>query len=335
MITVRKERSFDKIKKIWEQLYRNNRELSYYQSPEYAQTLWHNIFPYLFILNVIPEFYVFSKEDRTILILPLFKKILKHKYVLFGLKAGVGYLDAIYESTIADEDFATCFKVLGEKIPKAKIQFEHVRIDTNFGKWLVKNGGVLSEEGCTEITLPDRYEDYKSLLSKHMRQNMRTAYNRLNTDGATYSFEYYDYKEIFPKLNQALQNMYVERQISKYGKSKLYRFFVRYVDLGTKIHTAKMIKEKVFVLYINGEVAAYYDAIYAEDTVIVPRLAIAEGFERYSPGIMLINESIKVLISEGVRKLDLTHGTEHYKMAMGGKINNCVRGIIRDGKVWA
>lgn len=327
---VEKTESFNEIEEVWNELYRGNKLAKYYQSSEYMRTSWENLAPYRFILRVKPVFYIFSQDKKAIFILPLFKEIFRNKYVLYGRKAGLGYLDGIYRDNISIDDITKCFDALKTKVQGISIDVEHVRESVPFGKWLLKNGGRISEEGCTELMLPDSYEDYYGSLSKHMKQNIRTAYNRLKTDKGEFEIQYYDYTDMPDELYAKLQGMYIDRQVIKYGKSGLYSFFVKYVDLGTKIQKAKKIKEKAFVLYINGKIAAFYDAIYDErETVIVPRLAIADGFNRYSPGVMLINESIKTLIEGGIKCVDLTHGTEPYKLSMGGISHKCVEGEIK------
>lgn len=53
---------------------------------------------------------------------------------------------------------------------------------------------------------------------------------------------------------------------------------------------------------------------------MVPRLAINPKFSRYSPGIILINETMKLCESEfGYTEFDLSKGIEQYKIAMGGE----------------
>lgn len=52
---------------------------------------------------------------------------------------------------------------------------------------------------------------------------------------------------------------------------------------------------------------------------IIPRLAINDKYKSYSPGILLINETIKFLISNNkIHTLDLSQGEEEYKYKMGG-----------------
>lgn len=328
MITVDRKNSFNEIKDLWSELYHDKNEKTYYQSPEYMQVSWDNLFPYRFILRIKPIFFVFSQDSRVIFILPLFKYMCKNRYTLYGKKAGFGYLDGAYRKDITEDDFMECFEKLREYLKTAAIDIRQVRACTPLGKWLLSRGCHLGEEGYTTINLPGEYDDYFPSLSKHMRQNIRTSYNRLKTDGGTFELICCGYKTMPDDLRDALQKLYLNRQVEKYGKSILYKYFVKYVDLGTKIQRTDKIEEKAFILYIDGKVAAFYDAIYDADTVLVPRLAISEDFERYSPGVMLINESIKILINEKKRCLDLTHGTEKYKLSMGGEIYNCVEGSL-------
>lgn len=329
MISITLSKSFYTIEKEWEELYNCNNKLSYYQSKEYMKVLWKNLFPYRIIHRVTPQFFLFKKHGQPILILPLFKKWLKKSYYLFGYKSGVGYLDAIYPGTITYKDFTDCFEELKKTIKNGVIRFEHVKESTELGKWIIENGGIISKGGCTEIPLFSDYYSFYNSLKKHMKQNIRTAYNRLSTDNGIFRFETIPYAVISEELSRSIQVLYLNRQISKYGKSVLYRLFVKYIDLGTKIYKAKNITVVAYILYINNEIAAFFDAILAGNSVIIPRLAISDEFNRYSPGIILLNESIKYLINNKVWSIDLTHGTEPYKLAMGGVVHHCAEMYLK------
>lgn len=53
---------------------------------------------------------------------------------------------------------------------------------------------------------------------------------------------------------------------------------------------------------------------------VVPRLSINDEFGFYSPGMLLLNETVKHFIAEtDVRHLDLSQGEEPYKYKMGGE----------------
>lgn len=327
MITVTKTENLHDLRDAWQRLYQNNATLSYYQSFEYVETLMRHIAPYRLILRGKPVFFQFENDGTIVLILPLFK-LKRGTYVLLGQKAGLGYLDAVYADGMDARTFDLCFSALADRFGVRHIHFEHVREETTLAAWLLQNGGSYSETACTAIPLPAEYALYVNSLGKHIKQNIRTAYNRLATDEGSYTFEHKSYRELSPACARELQSLYLKRQRARYGKGLLYRLFVKYVDVGTKIQTAPTVRVQAFILRINGRVAAYFDAICHEGGVIVPRLAINDGFARYSPGVMLLNESIRALIDAGVGQIDLTHGSEPYKIAMGGIQHRCVEADI-------
>lgn len=77
------------------------------------------------------------------------------------------------------------------------------------------------------------------------------------------------------------------------------------------------------VLYIEGEPAAMFNGVLSknQDRIVIPRLAINNDFKFYSPGYILIIESIKYIVTETkIRHLDLCRGTEQYKTDLGGSI---------------
>ena len=56
-------------------------------------------------------------------------------------------------------------------------------------------------------------------------------------------------------------------------------------------------------------------------TVAVPRLAIDTEYSFYSPGYVLVCETIRYIAAHPVLKeLDLSRGDEKYKLDMGGQL---------------
>jgi hypothetical protein len=330
MIEIKRFKDFDEIKEIWECLYTNNPDSTIYQSVKYNELIWNNFFPYRIILRVIPVFYVFFQDGRPILIIPLTKSISSNKYYIFGNKSGGGYLDFIYDGTLTACDLENCLNKLRNQYNITSIVLNHVRSQTTLGTYSLKNGGKLSDVPCTSIILPDSYDEYYSSLSKNMRQNIRTAYNRLAKDELELKYDFSDYRELPRSQKDELLNIYINRQTTKYKANRrcLFSIFTKYVDIGTKAENSDEL-EAVFLIRIDGQIAAFFDALYDEETVIVPRLSIVDSFNRYSPGVILLNESIKwVIENTKIRKIDLTHGDEKYKLAMGGTVFQCVEGKL-------
>lgn len=332
LLTIECSKNYRDIEEIWEGLCEQSSEWTVYQNPVYMRLLWKHLLPYRVILRIRPMFYVFKENGQPIMILPLFKYLLKENYVLYGYKAGCGYLNAIYRDDLTIEQMQQCFNLLENQTNIKQIKFVHVKCESILGKYLLQNGAMISETPCISIHLPECYDEYYSCLSKSMRQNLRTAYNRLNKDGKNVQLFRYKNNEIPKELRESLLQLYIKRQIHHYKRAGggLYKLFVKWIDMGTIIQKELDGWEDVFILKIDNEVAAYFDALYSMDEYTVPRLAINEYFSKYSPGVLLLNESIKQIIeSSKVRTIDLTHGGEKYKVAMGGSEKYCVELIVR------
>ena len=79
----------------------------------------------------------------------------------------------------------------------------------------------------------------------------------------------------------------------------------------------------VAVVKVDGRIAGFMEGYINErkKSLEVPRLAIDDAFSFYSPGMLLLNESVKWLIENSdVRIIDLCRGTEKYKIDMGGVV---------------
>lgn len=184
----------------------------------------------------------------------------------------------------------------------------------------IKNGKL---EICVEIKFQSKfYDDYYSGLSKHQRQNLRTAYNRLNKEDIPFKIVKYSKDNIIDKnVYKQCQLMYEKRCDNKNNPklAKIRNFMHRFnnpVNGMLKCSTGKTI----FVLYFFHNPVAYMAGFLSEDkkTYYVPRLSTNNCYLKYSTGIIMLNESIKILLNEGVTRIDLTRGNEQYKYAMGG-----------------
>lgn len=82
------------------------------------------------------------------------------------------------------------------------------------------------------------------------------------------------------------------------------------------------MKIVVGILWINGGVAAFFNGYISADEkqIFVPRLSINESYAFYSPGYVLINETIRSFQENGYRIFNLDRGSEKYKTDMGGHV---------------
>lgn len=87
----------------------------------------------------------------------------------------------------------------------------------------------------------------------------------------------------------------------------------------------------VAIVKIDGQVAAFmegYNNVRME-SLEVPRLAINDEYYFYSPGVLLVNETMKWIYGQDdVSILDLCRGTEKYKTDMGGIVYSTLNYVL-------
>ena len=165
------------------------------------------------------------------------------------------------------------------------------------------------------------YEEYVKSLSKSTRQNLRTAKNRIIKDGRQFSLVSNLEANLPASTINNCVSIYSNRQGSKYGKGFLNRISVNTIN-----YTTAMMRKNdgvIFVLEIDGNVAAFmFGYINREkNSIEIPKLAIDETYAFYSPGMILVDQTIEYLQENtNIRTLDLCRGTENYKLKMGGEI---------------
>ena len=184
---------------------------------------------------------------------------------------------------------------------------------------------------CVKIEFTDDYEAYYGSLSKHARQNLRTAYNRLKTDGLEFRFEFIDGKTD-KKLASKLKNLYLDRRAKKYTNMNLLKKIVYKIDEPISKVCFRLENSFSAILYVGDKIAGYMAGVIKDGEVLVPRLAIDDSFSRYSAGVILVNETIKSLIEKKLYILDLATGAEGYKTQMGGILYYTQKCIIDANK---
>ena len=258
------------------------------------------------------------------MILPLSKSIFNSRYFMFGDRAGFGYLDIICRDYNAFPDIKACFEMLIKEFSQAVFHFNRVKQDSLIYQILKDMSAPKSIEECVKIDLIGSYDDYFKSLSKNARQNFRTANNRIVKASKDLSFNRVSGKDISRDILDEMIVLYLKR-LSSYKKhvNFLDRIFYSTFDLGF-VSMERLNFTEVFLIYIDGKLAAFMLCLRNGDELLVPRLAVDTSFSFYSPGVLLVNAAIKYLFDEGVIKtFDLMQGKETYKFQVGGKIHQC------------
>ena len=184
-----------------------------------------------------------------------------------------------------------------------------------------------------DLTKYNNYDEFLASLSKNVRQNLRTKYNRLNTDGKAVSFCQFSGENAPANLKDRLLTIYMKRLETKYKwKHSPFRkpFYSRFEAITNCAW--KDPNTVTSVLFIDGEAAAFHISFFDKNakSMLMPRLAIDDKYSRYSPGYLLINETIKAYFqNDDVRYFDFIRGLERYKLDFGGTIYHLLKYKIR------
>ena len=271
-----------------------------------------------------PQF-VLMTRDADMCILPIAVDRKRKKVIDFSVGGPIDYYDAL-SSTRDAEFLSACVERLREMYTGYEIVLSNVNEQSLLCQVLPQEN-VIETEPCVKIDFEsEEYDEYYQSLSKHQRQNLRTGYNKLLREGLSWRLERYDTKQPMSQSDwKKCLKMYEERSRmkNKRGNSLSLRIADwknRQINL-INILVRRWDRAETFVLYLDGEPVAYMSGMYNEqhDTYYVPRLSCSNQYLKYDTGILMLNESIKILLKEGIKTVDLTRGDEPYKFAMGGK----------------
>lgn len=274
--------------------------------------------------------FVLFRDKKAMAIAPLYYKRVKSgttKLLLRGHFTSAGHLDFIYREDFTKEDYDFLIKEIGKHFENCTLEMDRVSERSLTYKYAAASGAVrMVPSKMVSIPLPDTYDQWYHSLSKSVRQNIRTSYNRMNTDGKTFSFKLYYGQCPEKRVNQDILRLFA-RRLCQHSKIKS-RLLEKYLYFTKSRHpmTKGIDTDKNYigaVLYIDGILAAFFSGFVGnDDRILVPRLAINLDFNRFSPGGILINESIKAIKSEtferNITELDLQRGDEPYKYSYGG-----------------
>ena len=263
------------------------------------------------------------------MIAPLTLRLEKNgvQYAGFGSRFRIVSEEFIYGDSFSEDDMETCLHLLLSRVGQINFKFLS---DAGLLYKVLKSSFPFSEWGNeinVMVKLKPTYDEYIASLSKNMRQNIRTAYNRLKSDGRDYRFEIYRGADMPSNLYRQFLKLYSVNYRCRWNPSHswwrkaLSPLRVKY--LHPNAMAMNCIKESLCaVLFIDGKMAAVVGGYLQKNNeyLLVPRLVFDERFSCYSPGIICCLECIKHLILQGVPLLDLPKGDEKYKFSLGGEV---------------
>jgi hypothetical protein len=179
------------------------------------------------------------------------------------------------------------------------------------------------------------------MLSKSTRQNIRTAQNRIFTDGKTSEITIYNDLSIPEDVIFKFIDLYEKRRLEKSIKSDQMTWKFRILEYFRKINKSRFnlmvaamrsIENKYSAqIIIDGEIAGYFFGLKDHTgRVCVMQVVVSKNYSRYSPGMILLSKVLEKLhISGEIICFDLTNGEEPYKLSLGATLHSTEYFIYR------
>jgi hypothetical protein len=336
--------NYSELEKYWRTL-ENGPDMTAYQLYDWYKNINQLYLDEHFLNHFRECIYVVAIDNgKPVMIAPIivskfgvniyYKKSLGHNrgYYLIGRTGYSDYLNFIYDE-FSTEAADAIFEYLKNKYGYKNCYFELVPENTQFYKYIHSTHDIFSNYSCyeAELVLPASFDDYKKKLSKNMRQNIRTAFNRqkknnielhheliLETDEelATLLYEIRE-KRLGQKQKAAIKGL------PFYGKA-YYLFIDTYRKLLCSYHD--ILKHNCnpwcFLVKDGDRIAGYFWGIRnpKKGVYYVILAGVEPDYAWYSPSISHFYAFIEELYENNntdIKAFDFTRGGEKYKHDIG------------------
>jgi len=324
MITLETYRRIQDIRPAWEKLYETSPlPLTPFSSYVYTYNCVQSLRWRFRGYELCPVCF-YSKEGEKEAIFLLIENKNKHELTTISVYSPVDYYELLSNTTDLSFVKRSVVKII-ELYEDYTIRFDSIHENSILYNLFKTLPSIV--QNCVEIPVED-YDSYFRNLSKHQRQNIRTIYNRLENKKSIHKLEKYSYP-IPDNALDAFRRGFFQRRLQRiyrgmHLKTKFkcwYNAICSWIKDPIIPNNTNLNKDVVIFLYkINSICVACIMGMYSKDrkTFFIPRLMGDRRYSEYSPGILMLNEVIKVLADEGVETIDLARGDEPYKFAMGG-----------------
>ena len=317
---------WEDLKPVCETLYENNPYLSPYQEYSFIDVIKkstniHNLKEWMEGKNVI---YVAKKGDDIICVLPLVVNKKRHKINLLGYLCSVGHLDLLYKSTFSYDDFKEILEQLRTLYKGYTLHLDRISQYSLTYEYLTSLGIEPKEPStCVKIDF-DTYDNWFGSLSKSCKQNIRTAYNRINRENK--KLDIVTAIGELPSSKMVSDNIdLLSKRTIEHNKKSARLLPLMKILKGKEALTKALMTSKRFIganVYLDGRVIAICNGLIANDgRAIITRLSVDTIYGVYCPGGLIINELIKAVIAseKPINSIDLSRGNEKYKYTYGGQ----------------
>ena len=266
-------------------------------------------------------------SDEVLMICPMKLRIDGKYYTLLGDMQGCDIADVLWKRGLSEEEKKAITRYFFDSM-KDKMFLNRIPEESPFAAGVpTERISYTRDVEYVAIDIPKDYDAYFKTLSPSVRQNIRTAYNRMKRNEIPFEFRFIpDNRKLSSRCWTSLLHLYADRMINKKKKENAlltrlrFRLFLRFKH---DTHSLRKKNGAVSAVLFSGEqLMAFFSGFltHSGTILVVPRLAINEAFRFYSPGYILMNETIQYLgQNTDIRVLDMSRGDERYKKDFGGR----------------
>lgn len=326
------EEDFEKLLDKWKRL-SAGKDMTFFQSYEWNLLLYRNWKKSLYN-RIFSKVVIYEAEN---IIVPFIVQRLNISFKWIGRSEGVyflgtgsysDYMNFIYSDINGLEELMDYVKKDNKGL-KLKLNFicrgsESLRYMSN---------GILKEtEVCVGVKTESTIEEYDQKLSKHTRQNLRTALNRMEKDGIKYEYEI-KLGILEGSLIEELACIHLARVINKNrmgqgGFKSRVSSFLRLKHLRREELRRNIIKEAMqsiensltLIVRLDDKIVGYiYGFIENNSIVRICQNCFDENYKFYSPVFRACYDFIcECCKNNDYCEIDFTRGNEEYKYKLAG-----------------
>lgn len=260
-------------------------------------------------------------------------------FYMIGRLGYTDYLNFIYKE-FSEQTAEAILKFVSNKYKMKSFIFDQILESTSLYKFI--EGKYKTEKyvcPCASLTLPETFEEYKKILSKSTRQNIRTAINRQKRDGKNLTHE------LIYELDEETENtlMHIRAERLPLKKKHVYKncsfagkVYNHMRDVMVKLFAAEqnVIHENCnpwcFLVKEGERIAGFYWGITNDDKseYYVILAGVEEDYAWYSPCVShfyLYIEELYAAENNQIKVFDFTRGGESYKKDLGAEVKMSYR----------
>lgn len=323
---VNDEKSFRKIASEWEKLYKVLEYTTPYQSWSWNYLYWKyfkgkkqlKVFTYDIDGTVSAIFPMWVREQLGLFVLePIGTRGTDYIHLLLKTEQAENVIDKFLEwFSFSKVDILNL-----EDIPHSAFYINALRTKSEkHGLFCYLDSKYCS---CFEIDLPDRWEDYLWTLSKRDRSDIDyyRRYVARNAENVSYiQGKFIDLKEHFCLHQKVREN---KGDKGTYKKTPVRALVTECVS---SLENEGLLK--LVFLEINKTLCATILGIEKDSARFNITIGHDPAFSNLRPGTLLYGYDIEECIRQGVKKYDLSRGSDSYKYKMGARLKYNTRIVL-------